>query len=196
MKYLFTCAVVALAGVTACATAPAPVPAAAERGVLPPAAAPTDGRALPAGTDLHVELVDSLGENSRVGDLFTAAVRTPIVAINGAILVPEGSIVTGMITGVKRSDRAGDQAAIRVNFLRIRIGNTTHPVAADVIEAGAASGAPVGTVITGELRAALIAGPLGRGIGSIINLGTGERESVLPAGSPMTVRTRDTIELR
>jgi hypothetical protein len=195
MKCLLTCAALALAGVTACATAPEPAPAAVERGALPPAAAPADGRALPAGTDLHVELVDSIGARSRVGDLFTAAVRTPVVAVNGAIVVPEGSIMTGMITGVDPSDGPGDQAAILVNFLRIRIGNTTHPVAADVIDARRGS-SDVGVVITGDQRAVLIAGPLGPGIGSIINLGTGTGAPTLPAGASMTVRTRDTIELR
>jgi len=209
------CALAGALTLAACASAPAPEMTTIQPVAAEPAPPPADARVLPAATDLQVELLDSLSsDGSRVGDLFTVRVHTPIVAVNEQVVVPAGSVITGMVTGVDDSDHIGDQAAIRLNFLRISINGTNHPLSADIVAAeverereggldpartasiGAAAGAALGAIISGELRGALIGGALGAGIGTIISLGTGEVEALLPEGARMTIRTRDTIELR
>src|SRR5690606_17614263 len=90
---------------------------------------------LPAGTDLVVELTQTLStDDSRVGDRFTATVKEPLVARNGEIVVPRGAVVTGVVTGLDPSDRIGDQAAIRLAFESLTIGNQVYPLRAAIVE--------------------------------------------------------------
>jgi hypothetical protein len=197
---------------TACATAPA-----VETPVAPmPAPPPQDASAIPAGTHLMVALQNELNTTTtQVGDVFTATVVEPLIAVNGQTVVPQGAVVTGMVTGVGRQ-RAQDPAVLRLNFVRIAIDNVTHPITADIVgthvpmerradhaqhaqaaAAGAITGAVVGTIISGRLRDALIGGALGAAAGTIISLGVGTPdEAVLPAGTHFTVRTADRINLR
>jgi hypothetical protein len=208
MRRVFLAAVVGF-GVAACgATAPVvetpPVPD------TQPAPPPLNAAFLPANTHLQVELVSDLdAETARTGDVFTVRVVEPIIAQNSAVVVPDGSLVTGLVTGVA----AGDQAAIRLNFVRMSVRGVTHPMSAAVVStelspapdpeqtaedaaAAAAAGAVLGAVITGALRDALVGAALGTGAGTIISLGTGDTDPVLPAGTQMTIRTRDRLDLR
>ncbi|HEX6941261.1 MAG TPA: hypothetical protein VF158_17830 [Longimicrobiales bacterium] len=176
--------------------------------------APATADAIPAGTLLQVELNQSIGtERNRVGDRFTATVTRPLVAQNGQVVVPEGALVHGVITGLDDSDHLGDQAAIRVDFQRITFQGRSYPFSAEVVDTdvetkrdgeaavtgavtGAIAGAALGAVIGGELRDILIGGALGAGAGTIISLGIGDVEAELPAGTDMALRTTRSISLR
>lgn len=177
--------------------------------------APPTADAIPAGTLLEVELDQTIGtERNRVGDRFTATVTDPLIAQNGQVVVPRGSVVHGVITGLDPSSNIGDQAAIRVHFDRITIGNRGYPFSADVVRAdatlegpegrrvaehaaiGAVAGAALGVIIGEDLAGALIGGALGAGVGTIISLGIGDVDAELPAGTAMTLRTAQTISLR
>lgn len=217
MRKIITATVIGAFGLGACQTTPEPVPAEPAAQPAPAAAAaPANASELPAGTDLQVELDATLStEESRVGDRFTVTVTEPLMATNGETVIPEGSVITGLVTGLDDSDHAGDQAAIRLNFLRISVNGVSHPFSADVLETdvrmeadrderdveraatvGAVAGAVLGAVIGGDLRDALVGAALGAGAGTIISLGTGDVEAVLPEGTRMTVRTRERMQLR
>ncbi len=176
--------------------------------------APPTADAIPAGTLMEVELNQTIGtDENRVGDRFTATVVRPLVARNGQVVVPQGALVHGVVTGLDDSDHLGDQAAIRVNFERITFQGRSYPFAAQVVDAdvetdrdgeaavtgavtGAIAGAALGAIIGGDLRDILIGGALGAGAGTIISLGIGDVEAELPAGTDMTLRTTRTISLR
>jgi hypothetical protein len=179
-----------------------------------PAPPPADARAIPAQTVLNVLLDRELSPaTARVGDTFTVSVEEALVARNGAVVVPEGTVITGMVTGVGPAGEPGP-AAIRLNFLRINLAGISHPLSADIASAelpadarragdparaaaaGAVAGAVLGAVITGELRDALIGAALGAGAGTVISLGLGDVEPVLPAGTRLELRTLDRVELR
>jgi hypothetical protein len=192
----------------ACQTAPVET---APQGAPMPAGPPPDASAIPAGTVLEVQLENELNTTtSRVGDTFTVTVREPLVATNSQTVIPEGAVITGMVTGVG-GVRGDDPAAIRLNFLRINIGGVSHPLTAevasarvpgqqpdtDMVVAGAVTGAVLGAIITGSLRDALIGAALGAGAGTVISLGmAGDNEAVLPAGTVLTIRTFDRVMLR
>jgi hypothetical protein len=90
---------------------------------------PTDSRSLPSGTTLDVKLDQEIGtKSSKVGDSFTATVTTAVTATNGSTVVPAGSKVYGKVTGLDNSDRAGEPAAIRIDFERIVVNGTSHPL--------------------------------------------------------------------
>lgn len=204
----FAAAAVAVLALAGCRTASveSDVPGAAQ----PPAGAAA--AIVPTGTEMAVELDQSLtAKDNKVGDTFTATV-TSDVSRNGVVIVPQGSKVTGQITGVDGSDNVGDQAAIRIAFQSIEINGQTHAFSADVTDVdvsvgdrtrigdttekaavGAAAGAVIGAIIGGSLRDALLGGVLGAGAGTIISLGVGDVESALPRGTELTLRTTTAV---
>jgi hypothetical protein len=178
---------------------------------------PVNARTLPSGTTVEARLDREIGtKNSRVGDRFTATVDNAVVAQNGATVVPAGAKLYGKVTGLHTSQRAGDQAAIRVDFERLEFNGQSHPfeakVTATAVETrgqdtrsetlkkagiGAAAGAVLGGILSGgELDKILIGGALGAAAGTVISLGTGDVEGVLPAGTRMTLQTTRTVALR
>ncbi|MEX1184139.1 MAG: hypothetical protein WEF86_12985 [Gemmatimonadota bacterium] len=212
MRILVTAAVLGSLLVAGCATT---APAAQERAReadTQPAPVPATNRILPGNTYLAVALTSALdARTSRIGDRFTATVTEELIAQDGSIVVEEGALLTGLVTGVLPSGTPGDQAAIRLNFVRIHIDEAIHPFSAAIMEtelvpapeteadttgAGAPVGAVLGAIVGGELRDLLITAALGPGAGSIISLGTGDAEPLLPAGLDMTIRSLDPIQLR
>jgi len=171
--------------------------------------------AIPRGTVMNVRLNETLkAERGEVGERFNATVITPLETTDGRTVVPAGSIVSGVVTGVDPSTREGDVAAIRVKFDRIQIRDRTYPFTADVIETrprvtrdesrileragiGAAAGAVLGAIVTGgELEGILVGGALGAGAGTIIALGVGDVDPELDEGSVLTLRTTRNVQLR
>jgi hypothetical protein len=55
----------------------------------------------------------------------------------------------------------------------------------------------LGAVLSGgELNKILLGGALGAAAGTVISLGMGDTEAVLPAGTRMTLQTTQTVSLR
>lgn len=168
---------------------------------------------VPPGTDLTVRLNERLStENTEVGEDFTATVIDPITTPTGAVAVPRGAVVYGEVTGLDESERVGEQAAIRLNFTSLEVGNEYYELDADVEEAnvetnreggvvgeetaiGAAAGAALGAIMTGDLLDTLIGGALGAGAGTAISLGTGEVDAALPANTAMVLETQERVVL-
>lgn len=178
---------------------------------------PADSRALPSGSNLTMTLDREIGTKvSKVGDTFSGTVETAIVASNGETVVPSGSKVYGKVTGLDNSDNLGEPAAIKVDFERIDIRGQSYPLSAKVAATnlqtrggdtrsetlkkagvGAAAGAVLGAVLSGgELSKILLGGALGAAAGTVISLGVGDVEAVLPAGTRMTLQTTSTVALR
>lgn len=178
---------------------------------------PTDSRALPSGTSFDVRLDQEIGtKSSKVGDSFTATVVNAVMAQNGTTAVPAGAKVYGKVTGLDNSNRVGEPAAIRIDFERIDVNGASRPLYAKVTATnldtrggdtrnetirkagiGAVAGAVLGGVLSGgDLDKILIGGALGAAAGTVISLGAGDVEGVLPAGTTMHLQTTRTVALR
>jgi hypothetical protein len=199
--------------VSACAT----VPLQEAQPMPQPAPPPPDASHIPTGTHLNVTLEQELNTTTtRVGDSFIVVVNEPLVAANGQTVVPANTRVQGMVTGVAQPG-GRDPAALRLQFLRIELDDTWRPFTAEIagthvpMEAhadhaqharaaatGAVAGAVLGGIISGgRLRDTLVGAALGAGAGTIISLGIGTPdEAVLPAGTHMTLRTGERIDVR
>jgi hypothetical protein len=170
------------------------------------------GDYIPQSTVLDVQLGEALGtEHSKVGDRFTATVSRDIPASDGSIVVPRGSVVTGVVTQLQKSSHVGEHAAIGLGFESIAINGRPRPLVADVVETqvettgqgsdaarGAGGGALAGGVlgaILGGGSGALKGGLIGAAGGTLIGLGAGGAEAKLPAGTTMTIRTTQPIDL-
>jgi hypothetical protein len=162
---------------------------------------------VPAGSPLQVRLNQQLGtQTSHEGDRFTATVQSALTAPDGAVVVPAGTVVTGKISQLHRSERVGDQAAIGLDFDSIRVAGQETALDADVVDTkvkgqadrgragkgaaiGGAGGAVLGAIIGRGLGGAVVGGLLGAGAGTLIGLGTGDVDPKLPAGTELSLRT-------
>ncbi|MFL5620649.1 MAG: hypothetical protein ACJ79A_19900 [Gemmatimonadaceae bacterium] len=180
-------------------------------------AAPASANSLPAGTTMTARLEQSLGTKSnKVGDQFTATTTEAVVAQNGQTVVPAGAKVYGHVTGLHSPTVTGEQAVIRLDFDSLAFSGRRYPFKASINSVavagqttgststtvksagvGAAAGAVLGAVLSGgELDKIITGGLLGAAAGTVISLGRGDVESVLPAGSTLTVRSTEAVALR
>jgi hypothetical protein len=181
-------------------------------------ATPITGASLPSGTTMNVRLNESVGTvSSHRGDQFTATVVDDVRAENGANAVPSGSMVFGRVTGLHSSAMPGEQSVIRLAFDSIRVRDRTYPFDASIANVnvsheqtnattsstakdaavGAVAGATLGAILGGaDLSKIITGGLLGAAAGTVISLGTGANQSVIPSGTRMTIRSTETVRLR
>ena len=173
-----------------------------------------NANSLPTGSVVTVSLDQAVGtKNSKVGDTFSATVVDAIVAANGQTVVPAGTKVYGKVTGLQDSDNVGQKAAIRLDFERINVNGVERPFEANITATqlqtvreesrnetlkkagiGAAAGAVLGAVIGGSDLSKILGGAaIGAAAGTVISLGGGDVEAVLPAGSRMTLQTTQQV---
>lgn len=180
-----------------------------------------DAITLPAGSELHVELITTLSsKTNETGDLWTGKVVEPIFGKGGEI-VPDGSTVDGHVVYVKSSGRVKDKGEMRLIVDSISTPDASkYNIVASLQDAqgtkvkdeegtmqgpgkdkkgtaeeagvGAAAGAGVGAIAHGGTGALY-----GMGIGAAAALAHGllkkRKELVLPQGCEMTfVISRDT----
>ena len=120
------------------------------------------------------------------------------------------------MTGLHSPTVTGEQAVIRLDFDSIAISGRSYPFKASInsvategrttgstsstvraAAAGGAAGAVLGAVVSGgDLDKIVAGGLLGAAAGTVISLGRGDVESVLPAGSTLTVQSTETVALR
>ena len=181
-------------------------------------ATPDTRNYLPVGTTFQAQLNQSLSTNgSHDGDTFTATVTQPVMAADGSTAVPAGSTITGHVTGVHNAKIAGEQSVIRLDFDNLNTRGNSYPFNGSISNVnvqkestgsntsttikdavtGAAAGAVLGTVLGGlELSKILTGGLLGAAAGTVISLGTGGSESVIPSGSVVTIKATQPVQLR
>jgi hypothetical protein len=179
-------------------------------------ATPVSANSLPTGAVVNVTLDQPVGtKTSKIGDTFSATVVDAIVASNGQTVVPAGSKVYGKVTGLQDSDNATQKAAIRLDFERINVNGVERPFEANITTTelqsvkeesrnetlkkagiGAAAGAVLGAVLGGGDVSKILGGAaIGAAAGTVISLGGGDVEAVLPAGSKMTLQTTQQVTL-
>jgi len=96
-------------------------------GVSLPAAAQSDYYKLPAGTHLRVKVdVELSSKVASVNDTFLARVTEP-VKLNDTVILPEGSLVEGRVTGVSPAGVFGHSGSLKIVFENLKaFGGTRH----------------------------------------------------------------------
>lgn len=180
-------------------------------------ATPANSNWLPAGTTMNARFDQSITTQSHDGDAFSATVTDNVYAQNGAIAVPAGAVLRGHVTGVHTATLPTDQNVIRLNFEEIDMNGRSYPFSASISNVGvqngrsasgstardaatgAAAGAVLGAVLSGgELSRILTGGLLGAAAGTVISMGQGGGTSpaTIPAGSVVTVRSNQAVQVR
>lgn len=134
---------------------------------------------VPAGTRLHIALIDSVGSaKSSPGDEFTASLVEPIV-VDGKTVVTKGTRVRGRVADANESGRVKGRASLSLVLTSITPGGKnialeTKPYVAvaeatkkrdaAIIGGGAGVGAAIGAIAGGKK---------GAGIGALVGGGAG-----------------------
>jgi hypothetical protein len=179
---------------------------------------------VPAGTVFRARINESLSsKTARIGQTFTANVVEPVYSSTGAVLVPEGSVLTGRVDAVTPAAKGGKPGAIDVSFRRIRTPNGTSRVINGMmtdlvtdkgktdnegtvsgdrmkhrkvifIGGGAGGGAILGAAIGGG-KGALIGGLLGAGGGYLGQKLTKGEEAQVRVGTEFGVYLNQAVSL-
>ena len=197
-------------GVGACASGTKVVSAGGDVASITPA----NRDYLPVGTFMTVRLDQQLSTSNRDGDTFSGTVTDPVYAQDNTIAIPAGSTLFGRVTGVHRASLPTEQNIIRLNFDQVRLRGHDYPFTGSISNvalqnqgssntvrnavAAGAGGAALGAILSGgELSSAIAGGLIGAAAGTVISVGLGDAaDGVIPAGSTVTVRATQPVQVR
>jgi hypothetical protein len=162
---------------------------------------------VPAGQEIDVRLQTTLSSETAVAEQRFEATTGADVTQGGAVLIPAGSVVRGVVTAVERPGRVDRVGRLTLSFDQITVRGRSYPIrgmATQVFESGgirdevgtAGAGAGVGGVIGG-----LIGGVKGAVLGAVIGAGgaiaaTEGKDVHLPAGSIVRVRVDSALRVQ
>lgn len=160
-----------------------------------------DSRAgvVPTGQEVDVRLQSTLSsETATVEQRFEATTAVDLMQ-SGRVLVPAGSIVNGVVSGVEKAGRLERTGKLTLSFDGVTVRGRQHRIratATDVFKSGgileekgtAGVGAGAGAIIGG-----LLGGVKGAVLGAVIGAGgaiaaTDGKDVELPAGSVVRIR--------
>jgi hypothetical protein len=130
---------------------------------------------LPAGTELHVRMIDRLSsENANVGDQFRGTLAAPVV-VNHRILFSKDADVTGEVVNVERSGRLSNPGVLELNLRTVSMHGRTYTVATEafVIKGESHAKSNVTKIGGGTAAGAIIGALAGGGKGAAIGAGVG-----------------------
>ena len=163
---------------------------------------------IPSGTEIDVRLQTPLNSGTaQVEDYFEATTVVDMVANDGRVLVPAGSVMRGVVTTVEPATRTNRTARLAVNFDRLTVNGRTYEMRGTVTEAIEGSGIKGEAVRIGAGAGvgAIIGGILGGGKGALAGIliggggtiaATEGREVELEQGSVLRVRFDSPVQLR
>jgi hypothetical protein len=176
-------------------------------------ARPKVTKTVPAGTTLHLEMMDSVSSaGSSPGDSFQARV-TRDVLVDGKVAIPANAAVSGHVVNARGLRKIGGRALLSLEFTTVETPSGDTPIRAawsglgksetkkDVatIAGSTAGGAILGRVLDkrDEARGTLVGGIVGGAAGTGIAAATKGQEIQLGAGTHLTVslQTPVTVEL-
>ena len=165
---------------------------------------------LPAGSAMAITLSTPLtSETARLGDGWSGIVSSTVF-VDGHALVPAGSRVTGVVSGVTPA-RRGDRAMLDLRLTSVTIDDRFYPLngGTEAVIAGsprarnlgaiagaAAVGAGVGQAIGKNPRSTVIGGVVGAGAATTVVAGSKGWQVVLKPGTPMTFTTSEAVAVR
>jgi len=191
----------AASGTNIATNAPTPAPAEAPPPPPPPIV-------VPAGTVLHVRLVQAVGSKiSQEGQRFEATLSSSVV-VKGKKVIPAGARTLGTVTEAHASGRFKGGATLGLDLNSILVGGTVYPIHTSMVSSeskgkgkrttamiggGTAGGALIGGLAGGG-KGALIGGLIGAGAGTA-GAATGNRDITLASESPLSFQLTSSLKL-
>jgi hypothetical protein len=143
-----------------------------------PAPPPVRQVSIPAGTPVHIQMIDSVDSaTNHAGDIFRASLAFPIM-VNGEPIVPTGTDVFVKLTNQSSAGRMAGRSELTLQLARLDyqgksyalssddykdVGKSRGKRTAETVGIGAAAGAVIGGIFGGGKGAAIGAGVGGGG---------------------------------
>lgn len=168
---------------------------------------------VPSGTVMEVELLEGLSsQTSEPGDIFRVRVASD-VETDGAVGIPAGSEILGVVTEAVPLKKIGGQAKLSLKFTDLVLpSGKTVPIQASLVTEGrsetrkdaatiggaAAGGAILGRVLSRKdrSRGAVIGAIIGAAAGAAIASRTPGEEVTIDRGTRLDLRLDDRVEVR
>lgn len=168
---------------------------------------------VPAGTVMEVEFLESLSsQTSEAGDIFRVRVAAD-VSTDGAVGIPAGSEIVGVVTEAVPLRKVGGQAKLALKFTDLVLpSGKTVPIQASFVSQGrsetrkdaatiggaAAGGAILGRVLSRKdrSRGAVIGAIIGAAAGAAIASKTPGEEVTIDRGTKVDLKLDDGLEVR
>lgn len=215
MKYFAHVLIVGIlaAGITACSNTPSETSADStteKSGGFLDKFKPEPKVTIPAGTRLHVALIDGVSsDKSSPGDQFMASLIDPVI-VDGKMVLAKGTMVRGRVVDVNESGRVKGRASIQLKLTEIvrdnardvaittktftAVAQSTKKRDAAIIGGGAGVGAAIGA-ITGGKKGAAIGAAVGGGAGTGTVLATKGKEIHYPPETRLTFTLATSVEI-
>ena len=164
---------------------------------------------VPQGGIIEVKLDQTLASNqNRAGDTFEASVARP-VEVDGKVVIPEGTPVTGKVVHAHHSGRLKGVAQLQLKLDSLQMNRTSYELQTNtigrhggnhkkrnfaLIGGGGGGGALIGAIAAGG-EGAQIGGPVGAGVGTAVAAFTGKKDFVLPAETRLSFRLHEPVTL-
>src|SRR5262245_10924546 len=176
------------------------------------AARPTEVKTVPAGTASNVELLDTVSSaSSSPGSTLTARVNEDVV-VDGKVVIPSGSTVTGTVAEARGLKAIGGKARLHLEFnsvslpsgetaihaAYIREGKSETKKDAATIGGAAAGGALLGRLFSRnhEAKGTGAGAVIGGAAGTAIAAGTKGEEVTLPTGTRLALHLTAPVSVR
>src|SRR5687767_12092344 len=132
---------------------------------------------IPAGQELDVRLQGPLSSETATAEQRFEAVTAVDVMQNGAVLIPAGSVVRGVVTDVKRPGRIDRVGSLSLSFDQITVRGRAYPIramATQIFESGRIR-QEAGTAGVGARRGPNLGGAIGGVEGGVLRRAVGRR---------------------
>ena len=165
-----------------------------------PEPTPPTTATLSSGTALKVRLMESLSSKTTAeGAVFETELDEDLV-VDGKLLVPEGSIITGKVTEAKASGKVQGRAQMALKLVKVTVDEEAYEIRSntlrfeaegtgkkDATKIGLASGA-------GAVIGAIAGGGRGAAIGAVIGAGAGTGVTMATPGDEVEFRTEQMFQ--
>jgi uncharacterized protein YcfJ len=200
------------------ASRPAPTPS--RQTPPPPAVVPTAdpvvaaAAALGSGIAIRTTTLDSIHSRyNKVGDSVRVRVAADVLADDGRVVIPAGSVVTLAIVEISPGANKGDTGTLVLAARSVRIDGTSAAITARATDfeydmrgrgvtgtevaktgAGAVAGGIIGRVIGGNKTGTVVGAVAGAAAGAAVADKQADQDIVVDAGNAITITLRDSFE--
>jgi hypothetical protein len=162
---------------------------------------------IPVGQEMDVRLQGALSSASATTEQRFQATTVADLMQDGTVLVPAGSLVRGIVSGVKPAGKIDRSGSLTLAFDQIAVGGREYPIRAMATEAFESRGIreEVGTVGAAGAVGAIVGGIIGGTKGAIIGAAVGSggviaategKDIELPAGAIIRLRLDSPARIR